>query len=77
MNSLPVTSLSSPRSPYGRIFASNRCKANKRLLGPPHPDSTVPEAYYVCTAVPRQIGQKTRVTLDPPTPYTKTEVLDG
>jgi hypothetical protein len=40
-------------SPYGRTFASNRCKANKRLLGPPDPDSTVPEPDYVCTAVPR------------------------
>jgi hypothetical protein len=63
-------------SPYGRTFARNRFKTNKRMLGPPDPDSTVPEPDDVCTAVPRQVGQKTRVTLDSPTLRAETDVLD-
>lgn len=63
-------------SPYERTLARNRFKSNKRKLGPPDPDSTVPEADYVRTAVARQVGQETRVTLDPPTPRGETEVLE-
>jgi hypothetical protein len=42
-----------------------------------NPYPAISEAHDLSATVSRQIGKEARMPLDPPTPCTKTEVLDG